>query len=209
MNNHLDGRETYKFFVEAQTRQIADWLVGMNLSPLFSLQLQKQGLQEGLGIGRVQSPTAFLDYKRQKEIENFNPEPFYELESVFKHEKGSYKGKANIKEKNKEKVHEILKNYNIDLNNTINGTIKEVNKTTKEKYAPYLHSLSTLQEKANKLWKYTPKKTLQIAQSLYEKAYLSYPRSESIFITESEHEYLVSYIEKYQSLINVSFEAQI
>src|SRR5699024_9382622 len=52
MNNLLDGRETYKFFVEAQTRQIADWLVGMNLSPLFSLQLQKQGLQEGLGIGR-------------------------------------------------------------------------------------------------------------------------------------------------------------
>lgn len=209
MNNLLDGKESYNYFVEAQTRQHADWLIGMNLSPLFTLQLQQKGLNNTLGIGRVQSPTIYLIYQRQKEIENFKKEIFYELESVFSHEKGEYKGKANIKEKDKKKIESIINNYNIKLDNNTIGFVKEVSKSTKVVGAPALHSLSTLQESANKQWKYTPKKVLQLAQSLYEKEYLSYPRTDCNFITTNEHDYLVDKVEEYKKLLNVSFETNL
>ena len=209
MNNLLDGKESYNYFVEAQTRQHADWLIGMNLSPLFTLQLQQKGLNNTLGIGRVQSPTIYLIYQRQKEIENFKKEIFYELESAFSHEKGEYKGKANIKEKDKKKIESIINNYNIKLDNNTIGVVKEVSKSTKVVGAPALHSLSTLQESANKQWKYTPKKVLQLAQNLYEKEYLSYPRTDCNFITTNEHDYLVDKVEEYKKLLNVSFETNL
>lgn len=204
MNNLLNGEDTYNMFIEAQTRQHADWLVGMNLSPLFSLQLQNKGFNGSLGIGRVQSPTVYLIYKRQKEIENFQSEPFFELESTFSHNNGNYKGKAKIKEKNKEKVKEILKDHGIELKDE--GYIKNIEKSTKVNSAPKLHSLSSLQTKANKEWKYSPKKVLEIAQSLYDKQYLSYPRTDSNYITESEYSYLLENVNKYQELLNLDFE---
>lgn len=210
MNNLLDGKDTYNYFVEAQTRQHADWLIGMNLSPLFTLQLQQKGLHNTLlSVGRVQSPTVYLIYQRQKEIENFKKETFYEVESIFTHEKGEYKGKANIKEKDKKKVDSIISNYNIKLDDNNNGKIKEVSKSNKIESAPALHSLSTLQESANKQWKYTPKRVLQLVQGLYEKEYLSYPRTECNFITENEHEYLVDKIDDYKKILNVSFETNL
>lgn len=209
MNNLLDANDTYNYFVEAQTRQHADWLIGMNLSPLFTLQLQQKGFSNTLGIGRVQSPTIYLIYQRQKEIENFKRQTFYELESKFTHEKGEYKGKANIKETDKKKVESIVNNYNIKIDNNINGIVKEVSKSIKVENAPALHSLSTLQENANKQWKYTPKKVLQLVQGLYEKEYLSYPRTDCNFITTNEHEYLTQKIEDYKKLLDVSFETNL
>src|SRR5699024_1896264 len=103
----------------------------------------------------------------------------------------------------------IINNYNIKLDNNTIGVVKEVSKSTKVVGAPALHSLSTLQESANKQWKYTPKKVLQLAQSLYEKEYLSYPRTDCNFITTNEHDYLVDKVEEYKKLLNVSFETNL
>ena len=69
----------------------------MNGSRLYSLLLQSQGIKEVFPIGRVQSPTIYLIYQRQMEIENFVSEPFFEIEANFKAENGTYKGKAKAK----------------------------------------------------------------------------------------------------------------
>ena len=70
-SNLREGKDFYSTYVEAQTRQISDWLVGINLSRMYTLSLQKKGINEGVfSVGRVQTPTLYMIYTRQKEIEN-------------------------------------------------------------------------------------------------------------------------------------------
>lgn len=205
-NNLINNEKDLLMYKEANTRQIADWLVGINASQLYTLLLQKQGLKrQTLSVGRVQSPTVYMIYQRQKEIENFVSKPFYELTSTFSHENGEYIGKAKIKEENKDTIIDLLQQH--DLANMVddNSTIKDVSKKLKNQKSPHLHSLSTLQTKANKRWKYSPAKVLEVMQSLYEKKIVSYPRTDCNHITDSEFEYLSESIETYQSILNISF----
>ena len=91
---HLrNGEEFYSSYKEAETRQIADWLVGMNFSRLYTLYMQKNGMKGVFSIGRVQTPTLYLIYQRNKEIAAFVSKPFFELYGRFSHEKGIYQGK--------------------------------------------------------------------------------------------------------------------
>src|SRR5699024_573899 len=78
----------------------------------------------------------------------------------------------------------------------------------KRQKPPKLHSLSTLQSTANKKWKYSPKSVLDTVQSLYDKKILSYPRTDSNFITESEFEYVKNNIDAYKSIINAEFNVK-
>ncbi|HDA6175083.1 TPA: DNA topoisomerase III, partial [Enterococcus faecium] len=70
-----DAKETYPKFEEAQARQIADWLIGMNGSPLYSLLLQQKGIPGSFSLGRVQTPTLYMIYQLQEKIRNFKKEP--------------------------------------------------------------------------------------------------------------------------------------
>ncbi len=204
---HLrDNRKDLLLYREAQTRQISDWLVGMNASRLYTMLLKAKGLQETMSIGRVQSPTVYMIYKRQIEIENFKPSNFYELTGDFLSEKGPYKGKAAVKKDKREEAEAILMQANIKENESLPGTIKEIKKVKKSVKPPKLHSLSTLQAKANKIWKYSPAKVLEIVQSLYEKKLVSYPRSDCQWITEAEFDYLVKQVPSYQRIIGQAFE---
>lgn len=74
-----DGWQFYPNYQEAQTRQISDWLVGMNASPLYTLLLRQHGLSGVYAIGRVQTPTLYMVYQRDRLIKNFKPEPYLEL----------------------------------------------------------------------------------------------------------------------------------
>jgi len=203
MENLRDGNETYNFFVEAQARQISDWLIGMNLSPLYSLLLQQKGFSGSLGIGRVQSPTVYMIYQRQKEIENFVSKPFYQIEGKFKVANGEYKGMAKVKEESKEVVQNLLNKHHIT--NKEQGFIQSVDKKEKRTKSPKLHSLSTLQSKANKKWKYSPANVLKIMQKLYEKKIVTYPRTDCNYITGNEFNYIKSNLESYQTIIGASF----
>lgn len=206
-SNLLDNQKDLLMYNEAKTRQISDWLVGINASQLYTLLLQQKGLNTTLSVGRVQSPTVYMIYQRQKEIENFVSKPFYELYAEFKHEEGTYKGKAKIKEDSKEKVISLLEKNNISCSSTENGVIIDVTKQLKKTKSPLLHSLSTLQTTANKRWKYSPAKVLEVMQSLYEKKLVTYPRTDCNYITDSEFEYLSNNVEEYQKLLGVSFTA--
>lgn len=204
--NLRDNQKDLLLYREAQTRQISDWLVGMNASRLYTMLLKAKGLNETMSIGRVQSPTVYMIYKRHMEIENFKPTNFYELTGDFLAEKGPYKGKASVKKEKREEAEAILMQAGIREDEPLPGTIKDVKKARKAIKPPKLHSLSTLQAKANKIWKYSPAKVLEIVQSLYEKKLVSYPRSDCQFITDAEFGYLVERIPAYQQIIGQPFE---
>lgn len=206
-NNLLDNKKDLLMYEEAKTRQIADWLVGINMSQLYSLTLQQKGMRASLSVGRVQSPLVYMIYQRQKEIDNFTSKPFYELKGDFEHENGTYTGKAKLKKDDKQTIISLLEKNNITDMKSSNAIIKDVSKEMKKQKSPNLHSLSTLQTKANNKWKYSPSKVLEVVQSLYEKKILTYPRTDCNHITDSEFEYLSSNIKEYQSLYNVSFKA--
>lgn len=206
-NNLQDNKKDLMMYNEAKTRQISDWLVGMNASQLYTLLLQQKGINTTLSVGRVQSPTVFMIYQRQKEIENFVPKPFYELFGEFKTTSGSYEGKAKLKEEKKQPLIELLEDNNLASLTFDNGLITSVTKEFKQTKSPKLHSLSTLQITANKRWKYSPAIVLEKMQSLYEKKLVTYPRTDTNFITVNEYEYLSNNVEKYQGLLNVSFKA--
>lgn len=203
-NNLLDNKKDLLLYEEAKARQISDWLVGMNGSRLYTLLLQKRGFRESLAIGRVQSPTVYLIYQRQLEIENFVPKPFYEIEANFTAEQGVYTGKAKIKSEKKAEVEDVLEKHNISDEN--DGFVKSITKKEKRKKSPKLHALSTLQATANKKWKYSPAQVLKLAQGLYEKKLITYPRTDTQFITESEFGYLVRNMESYQKVAGISFQ---
>lgn len=205
-NNLINGDEKYNLFIEAQSRQLSDWLIGMNLSPLYTLLLQKNGFNGSLGIGRVQSPTVYMIYQRQKEIENFVSKPFYQLEGNFKVDNGSYKGMASIKEEQKSVVTDLLEKHSINADEEIQGKIQSLDTKEKRTKSPKLHSLSSLQTTANKNWKISPSNVLKIVQGLYEKKIVSYPRTDCNFITDSEFQYIKSNIESYQNIIGNKFD---
>jgi len=202
-NNLQDNKKDLLLYEEARARQISDWLVGMNGSRLYTLLLQKKGFNESLSIGRVQSPTVYLIYQRQKEIEGFIPKPFYEIEANFTAKNGIYNGKAKVRSEKKEEIEALLEKHKITNQN--DGVIKSVSKKEKRNKSPKLHALSTLQATSNKKWRYSPAKVLKLAQGLYEKKLITYPRTDTQFITENEFAYLLEKIESYQNVAAVSF----
>lgn len=202
--NLRDNKKDLQLYEEAKARQISDWLVGMNGSRLYTLLLKAKGIEEVFPIGRVQSPTVYLIYQRQREIETFVSEPFFEAEAIFTAEHGIYKGKAKLKEPKRELIAEALNSRNITKRTP--GVISELTNTDKRTPPPQLHSLSTLQATANRRWKASPATVLKTMQTLYEKKLVSYPRTDTRHITPSEFNYLVEAVEDYQKLIEHPFE---
>ncbi|MFC7392768.1 type IA DNA topoisomerase [Scopulibacillus cellulosilyticus] len=202
--NLKPGHQYLSIYEEAQSRQIADWLVGMNASPLYSLLLQKKGISAAFSIGRVQTPTLYMIYTRQQEINNFKPEPFFELYADVNVQNGVFKARYKERFTKKEDVQALLVKHG--LQEQENGHITKLTKELKQTKSPKLHSLSTLQSKANKRWKYSPSSVLQTVQRLYEKKLLTYPRTDANYITNSEFAYLKGHLSAYQSVANVSFE---
>lgn len=207
LKNLKDGKQFYSTYKEAQTRQIADWLVGMNLSRLYTLYMQNNGLNGVFSIGRVQTPTLFMIYQRNQEIENFVSKPFYELYSTFYTEKGEYEGKYSGRFNTEDDLKDFLRENNIDSISKLNpAKVKNVDIKEKRQQAPKLFSLSDLQATANKRFKYSASKTLSVAQSLYDKKVLSYPRTDTNYIGSPEFNYLKDNLNSYLDLANVEIK---
>ena len=190
-------------YEEARARMVSDYLIGMNLSPLYTIKMRNLGLDNMVfGIGRVQTPTLYMIYQRQQEIDNFKSEPYYEVHGKFKKDEESYTGKMKFKETDRNKAEAIVN----DMSDATVGIVSGVEKTLKKQQSPKLHSLSTLQTTANKRWKYSPKQTLKIMQSLYEKKLVSYPRTDTQHITDQEFNYLKERLDDYRSIYNLDME---
>ena len=177
--------DTRNLYYEAYSRACADWLVGMNASRVYTLLLKEKGISDVFSAGRVQTPTLALLVKREKEIAAFKSEPFWEVIATFDINGKTYKGKwhkDNESRLNKEEMANKIALYCKNKPAEINDILKE----RKEYQPPFLFNLSSLQATANKMFKFSPKKTLDVAQSLYTKGIISYPRTDSSYITIEE-----------------------
>ncbi|MTT33295.1 DNA topoisomerase III [Terrilactibacillus sp. BCM23-1] len=183
--NLLDANKTKPLFDEAMSRACADWLIGMNASRAYTLLLQTKGISDVFSTGRVQTPTLALIVKREYEIENFSSEPFWEVEATFEMSGKVYTGKWHNKNESRIKTEEMAIRIS-DFCKGKEAIITSIEKNRKEFLPPYLFDLSSLQSTANKMYKFSPQQTLDIAQKLYIKGLISYPRSDSRFVTGEE-----------------------
>lgn len=201
--NLKDGAAFYSTYKEAETRQIADWLVGINLSRLYTLHMQRHGIGGVFSIGRVQTPTLNLIYQRNQEISHFVSKPFFELYGDFYPEQGPYQGKYAERFDTLPDLEAFLAQHHIDPLSKANlARVQDIKVEKKTQYAPRLFSLSDLQAAANKRYKYSAAQTLSIAQSLYEKKVLSYPRTDTNYIGTPEFNYLTANLDRYLNLVN-------
>jgi DNA topoisomerase III len=195
----LDESETRNLYYEAYARACADWLVGMNASRIYSILLKKKGMNDVFSAGRVQTPTLALIVKREKEIENFKSEPFWEVLATFNIDGKQYEGKWVKDNESRLKDKELAKKIAEFCRNKA-AEVKEVNTERKEFQPPLLFNLSSLQATANKLYQFSPKKTLDVLQSLYQKGIVSYPRSDSNYVTRGEAETFPDILQKVSRL---------
>lgn len=167
------------------SRQWADWLIGINLTSVATLKYQK-GRGQALNIGRVLLPTLKIIYDRDKEIENFVPEDYYKLTAAFKTQDGQeYEGTYFEEGQEKFKSKEPLELIEKALANQ-SATIIDKKIERKKEFPPYLFNLSNLQGYITSKYKgWTSDKVLKVAQSLYEKKLITYPRTASIALEES------------------------
>lgn len=169
-----DQSEFQPLYEAGLSRAIGDWVLGMNATRLYTLKYGQN--RQVLSIGRVQTPTLALIVKRQQEIENFKPEPYWELKTVYRETTfNSTKGKFSSKEEG-EKFLEIVKNSDF--------TVTDVSAKKGTEAPPRLFDLTSLQVECNKKFSYSADMTLQLIQSLYEKKVATYPRVDTTFLSD-------------------------
>ncbi|AFT82603.1 DNA topoisomerase (plasmid) [Limosilactobacillus fermentum MTCC 8711] len=198
-----NGWDYYPAYQEAQTRQISDWLVGMNGSPLYTLLLKEAGLHGVYSIGRVQTPTLYMVYQRDLAIQNFNPEPYFELKAEILAEQEKFVAKLDPYQRFKDEkgLLAFMSEKRLEKGSQ-SGLIKDVQKQTKKTSSPRLFSLSSLQSEINKRYHASASDTLQAVQNLYEAKLLTYPRTDSNYITEQEFNYLVEDLNGYLGFLS-------
>ena len=167
------GAEYDALYASALCRAKADWIIGINATRLFSCLYHKT-----LNVGRVQTPTLKMLVDREAQITNFKKEKYYLVRLALD-------GAEAISERipDKAKADELK-----DACRASSAVCVSVSREKKTVVPPKLFDLTTLQREANKLYGYTAKQTLDLAQTLYEKRLLTYPRTDSTYLTEDMRE---------------------
>lgn len=181
--SHLkNGREYDDLYRAALCRERADWIVGMNATRLFSTLYGQT-----LNVGRVMTPTLAMIVQREAEIDGFKPEPIYRLSISC----GGIIALSDRFEK-KQDAENILNM----LKEQKTAQVTKIDPTDKQEKAPQLYSLTALQRDANRFLGFTAQQTLDYTQSLYEKKLVTYPRTDSRFLTEDMEEMIPGIAEK-------------
>lgn len=170
------GKEFDGLYNAAKSRSRADWLVGINASQALTIA----GRNEVYSLGRVQTPTLAMICKRYEDHINFNVSKYWQLELEHKKEFRSFKSLSKQKWDDRKTVDGILRN--IEKSGKV--TIESAETVRKNEQAPLLFDLTDLQKEANKKLGFSADETLNIAQSLYEKKFITYPRTGSKHIPE-------------------------
>ena len=172
--NLKDQNDYQPLYLAGLSRAIGDWLLGMNATRLYTLKYGQN--RQVLSIGRVQTPTLALIVNRQKEIENFKPEPYWVLATVYRDTTfTATKGKFTSKEEGEKAFA------------TIEGkpfTVTKVEKKEGKEQPPQLYDLTSLQVDCNRKFGYSAEMTLNLIQALYEKKYTTYPRVDTQYLSD-------------------------
>ena len=185
---NLKPQEEYQSLYEAGLcRAIGDWLLGMNATRLYTLRYRQQQKQV-LSIGRVQTPTLAMIVRRQQEIQNFTPEQYWVLSTLYRetlftlrgddendNENEGKKGRITSEEEAK-KAFALIKDRPFEVTSVAkkNGT----------EAPPRLFDLTSLQVECNKKFSFSAEETLKYIQSLYEKKFTTYPRVDTTFLPD-------------------------
>ena len=169
-----DQQEYQSLYLAGLSRAIGDWLLGMNATRLYTLKYGQN--RQVLSIGRVQTPTLALIVNRQKEIDNFESEPYWVLATIYRNTQfTATSGKFTSKEEGEKAF------------STIAGkpfTVTDVSKKKGTEAPPHLYDLTSLQVDCNKKFAYSADITLKLIQSLYEKKFTTYPRVDTQYLTD-------------------------
>ena len=169
-----DQQEYQSLYLAGLSRAIGDWLLGMNATRLYTLKYGQN--KQVLSIGRVQTPTLALIVNRQKEIDNFESEPYWVLATIYRNTQfTATSGKFTSKEEGEKAF------------STIAGkpfTVTDVSKKKGTEAPQHLYDLTSLQVDCNKKFAYSADITLKLIQSLYEKKFTTYPRVDTQYLTD-------------------------
>ena len=154
------------------SRAIGDWLLGMNATRLYTVK--HGGFKQVLSIGRVQTPTLAMVVDRFKEIENFKPQPYWELQTLYRDTLFSYEEGRFLKKEDGEILADKVKESDFE--------IIAVEKKNGNEYAPKLFDLTGLQVYCNTKFGFSADETLKIVQTLYEQKVVTYPRVDTTFL---------------------------
>lgn len=170
-----DGRETYSLYQSAKARAIADWMVGINATRALTTKFNAQ-----LSCGRVQTPTLHLVKMREDAIRNFKPKTYYQLNVNTHNIKFTW-----VNSKNQTQIfNEKTVNQLYDKVNGKEAKVVDIRKKKSHIPSPLLYDLTELQREANERFGFSAKKTLNIAQALYERhKVLTYPRTDSRYLS--------------------------
>ncbi|MES2239346.1 MAG: DNA topoisomerase 3 [Bacteroidota bacterium] len=154
------------------SRAIGDWLLGMNATRLYTVK--HGGYKQVLSIGRVQTPTLAMVVDRFKEIENFKPQPYWELQTLYRETLFSYEEGRFLKKEDGEILAQKVQESDFE--------IVSVEKKNGNEYAPKLFDLTGLQVYCNTKFGFSADETLKIVQTLYEQKVVTYPRVDTTFL---------------------------
>ncbi|WP_412560919.1 DNA topoisomerase 3 [Winogradskyella sp. MIT101101] len=154
------------------SRSIGDWLLGINATRLYTVK--HGGYKQVLSVGRVQTPTLAMLVNRFKEIENFVPQPYWELQTLYRDTLFSYEEGRFLKMEDGEILANKVKEHEFE--------IVSITKKKGTEYAPKLFDLTGLQVYCNTKFGFSADETLKIAQKLYEKKAVTYPRVDTTFL---------------------------
>ena len=172
--NLKDQQDYQPLYLAGLSRAIGDWLLGMNATRLYTLKYGQN--RQVLSIGRVQTPTLALIVNRQKEIENFKPEPYWVLATVYRDTTfTATKGKFTSKEEGEKAFA------------TIEGkpfTVTKVEKKEGKEQPPQLYDLTSLQVDCNRKYGFSAEQTLNLIQALYERKLTTYPRVDTQYLSD-------------------------
>lgn len=184
----MKSEEEYKnLCMAAVCRAQADWLIGMNGTRAYTTRYFKR-----LVVGRVQTPTLAMLAERQERIEHFQKEAFYKVALTD--------GKLTVVSENiaNEEAAELL----AALCNGSTAVVTQMKKECKKSFPPKLYDLTSLQREANRYFGYTAKRTLDMLQELYEEKLVTYPRTDSQFVTEDMKDSVEELVEKMPVLLS-------
>lgn len=173
-NSLKDQSEYNPLYIAGLSRAIGDWILGMNATRLYTLKYGQN--HQVLSIGRVQTPTLALIVNRQKEIDNFKPEPYWVLSTIYRDTLfTATKGRFASKEEG-EKAFETIAGKPF--------SVTDVQKKNGTEAPQRLFDLTSLQVECNKKFSYSAETTLNLIQGLYERKLTTYPRVDTQFLSD-------------------------
>ena len=183
-NNLKPNAEYYSYYEEALARQQSDYIIGMNLSRLLTILMGEKGINDIFSVGRIQSSLLRILVDRERAITNFKPTPFYELQGIFEKDASTfsamyYLGGERITDKEKA---QNLANYMGGKQ----GLVDSVEEKPDSEEPPLLFNLTSLINEMNKRTQQSPEEIQEIAQELYTKGFISYPRADPVVVNPEE-----------------------